>query len=215
MTLDIINNTLGVEVVSMVGGRLVDGVFSPLLSKGIKVPATNTGPYSPASDNQTSVLLRCFEGESPVTQGNTLLDEILVDGLPPRPAGEVQIKVRFTKTVNDMLEVGWNVEGTPIQGNHTIHMRSGLHSPAEMEKRKKAMDDHMEGWAARNNSISATSSPPGAGLADVTHRPALPRTHRTCRERRVICRERLGTQRSGARAARAQDRRHRRGRRSG
>ena len=161
VVLDIINNTLGVEVVSMVGGRLVGGVFSPILAKGLKVPAMNTEPYYPASDNQTSVMLRCFEGESPVTQGNTFLDEIRVDGLPPRPAGEVQIQVMFTKTVNDMLEVGWNVQEANIQGTHTIHMRSGLHSAEELEKRKKAMDDLWgEGRPGAATKPEPPSTPP-------------------------------------------------------
>ena len=145
VVLDVVNNSLGLDVVSNIGGRIVPGIFSKILEKDTKVPTSNTDNYSTASDNQEAVLLRCFEGEAPVVDRNTLLDEIQVGGLPLRPAGEVTIDVTFKKTISDLLEVGWTVEGTDIQGSHTIQMRSGLHSEEELDRRKQVLDGMWSG----------------------------------------------------------------------
>jgi len=150
VALDIVNNSLGLEVSSMVGGQPVSGIFSRILDKGLKVPVSKTGPYLTAHDDQTSVMLRCFEGEAPVTERNTLLDEIELSGLPARPAGELKIDVTFAKSVSDTLEVGWEVDGTPIQGSHTIEMRSGLHSPEEFDRRKSELDRAWGGNSGSN-----------------------------------------------------------------
>jgi molecular chaperone DnaK len=157
---DIVNNSLGIEAVTLLNDRPMPDTFVVHIQKGAKVPGSGAGRYTPLADGQTSVLLRCFEGEFPFTAGNILLDEIPVSGLPERPAVENKIDVTFTKTPDDMLEVNWTVEGTDIRGTHTIRMRSGLHDDDELARRRSTLDAMWIGGRASGSSTPAAAPPP-------------------------------------------------------
>ena len=172
VTLDMINNTLGVETTAEVGGRTVRGVFSPILAKGLCLPALRTETFATERDGQTTIEIRLFEGEAPVVEHNTLLDEIRISGLPLRPAGQVEVEVTFTKTTNDIIEVDWCVKGNQIRGCHVIPMRSGLHLADQLGRRAKVLDDL---WHGVRPARTASSASPPLSAADWRSSPLAPR----------------------------------------
>jgi molecular chaperone HscC len=67
--------------------------------------------YSTLVPNQTSIVLRIFQGESRRTEDNLLLGEFEVRGIPIGPAGQ-SVDVRFTYDLNGVLEVEATVIAT-------------------------------------------------------------------------------------------------------
>ncbi len=59
------------------------------------VPCDQTRVFYTGRDNQSSVVIRVAQGESPAFAENTYLGELTLDGLPPAKRGELQISVTF------------------------------------------------------------------------------------------------------------------------
>ena len=60
IVIDTNNHALGIEVAAMVGGKLVGGVFSPIILKDEKLPARKTEEYTTTVDDQEAVLVTCY-----------------------------------------------------------------------------------------------------------------------------------------------------------
>jgi molecular chaperone DnaK len=87
------------------------------------IPATEEKLYVTASDFQTQVKVSVFQGEDSSVGKNTLLKEFEVQGLPPLPAGQVKIKIRFSLDLNGVLQV--SCVDMVRNKEHTIEARYG------------------------------------------------------------------------------------------
>ncbi len=86
------------------GGDLRGGVFSPIIERNTVIPASRVHSFVTVSDGQRVVKFEIYQGESRVAKENILLGQIEVP-VPPAPAGEVSVEVRFTYDINGLLEV--------------------------------------------------------------------------------------------------------------
>jgi heat shock protein 1/8 len=106
-----VNDTLLLDVTPFsLGIETAGGVMTKLINRNATFPCTtksqgHRGTFSTYTDNQTSVLIRVFEGESQKTKDNTLLGEFLLDRIPPAPRGVPQIEVTFALDQNNVLSV--------------------------------------------------------------------------------------------------------------
>lgn len=101
---DVMPFSLGVEVAKRHAGRLEPGFFLPLIERNTFLPVSKMETVNTVEDNQTWVLLKVFQGEGRRVQDNVFLGEMQIE-VPPRPAGEVALNVRFTYTLDGLLEV--------------------------------------------------------------------------------------------------------------
>lgn len=98
--------TLGTSVVSDVGnGRLMSGVFDPILMKDSKIPCTKKKVYSTVNENQTSAVIDVYQGDGKLVTENTKIGEFLLEGIAEAPAGQEGIEVSFAYNLNGILEV--------------------------------------------------------------------------------------------------------------
>ena len=142
IVIDTNNHALGVEVATIVGGRLVGGVFSPIIPKDEKLPARKTEEYTTTVDNQESVVVTCYQGEHPMATENDLVGEpIEVSDLPPRPAGETRVAVTFDLGVDGMLDVGVNIPEAGLQGSRQFRLDRGFHSQEEIKNRGANLEE--------------------------------------------------------------------------
>lgn len=79
-------------------------LFSPLIERNTVLPASREGVYSTVADNQTSIRLSIFQGESRMCENNLRLGELSVN-VPMAPRGSESVSVRFTYDINGILEV--------------------------------------------------------------------------------------------------------------
>lgn len=101
---DVMPFSLGVEVAKRHAGQLETGFFLPLIERNTFLPVSKMETVNTVEDNQTTVLLKIYQGEGRRVQDNVYLGEMQIEVLP-RPAGEVELDVRFTYTLDGLLEV--------------------------------------------------------------------------------------------------------------
>ena len=102
---DVCPYTLGIEVVTdTYDSKLVQGVFSPIIERNNTIPTSKMQTYYTANDNQESINIKVFQGESRNTANNIYLGNVTVD-VPKGLAGHQSIEVRFSYDTNGLLEV--------------------------------------------------------------------------------------------------------------
>lgn len=101
---DVCPHTLGVEVVKQFGSQVNAGFFQPIIHRNTTIPVSKESSFSTVEANQYKVKLAVYQGEGRKVKDNLSLGELVVDGLPPGPAG-IELVVRFTYDTNGILEV--------------------------------------------------------------------------------------------------------------
>ncbi|TBU24509.1 HSP70-domain-containing protein [Dichomitus squalens] len=104
--LDVNSLTLGVEVVG--------DVMSPIIPRNTPIPTCMSKIYTTFADWQTSVVIRVFEGEEPLTRYNHLLGMFPLSGIPPARRGVPKIDVTFRLDVNGIMKVTAVDKGTSM-----------------------------------------------------------------------------------------------------
>ena len=103
--MDITPLSLGVEVINEDKVRKEGGIMNVIIKRGSKIPYINTKIYETTKDNQTTVSIIIYEGESHFVKYNNILGRVELNGLPKRPKGQVKIKIKFFIDVNGILTV--------------------------------------------------------------------------------------------------------------
>lgn len=116
------------------------GYFSPIIERNTIIPVSRVSRYYTMDDNQTSISVGVYQGEARLVRNNILLGELTVD-LPPAPAGEQMIDVRFTYDINGILEVEVVVVETGAKKRIVLEESPGSMSEEEIERRLTALAD--------------------------------------------------------------------------
>ncbi len=135
LLLDVTPLSLGIETEG--------GVMTKLVEKNTTIPAERKQTFSTASDNQTAVTIRVFQGEREMAADNRLLGQFNLEGLPPAPRGIPQIEVKFDIDANGILNVSAKDLGTSKEQTVRIEQSSGLNE-AEIQKMRKDAELHAE-----------------------------------------------------------------------
>jgi molecular chaperone DnaK len=82
-------------------------------------------------DDQTSVRLQIFQGDSRIAAENIKLGEIELYGLPPAPRGQVEIQVTFEIDTDGIVVVTARDRATGIEQATRIEVSAG-YAPDEV-----------------------------------------------------------------------------------
>ena len=129
--------TLGIEVSG--------GVIEPLITRNTAIPTKKSKIFSTASDNQSTVSIKIFEGERPFAKDNHLLGSFELSNLPLAPRGVPQIEVTFDLDANGILMVS-AVDKASTSNAKTIRItndKSRL-SQAEIDRMLKEAEQFKE-----------------------------------------------------------------------
>lgn len=83
----------------------IDGKFSVLIPKGTIVPYVNSGDYWTVHDNQTTISVETYKGDSQDCISNTHIGSFVIADLPPKPAGQAGMVVTFSLDKDGKLNV--------------------------------------------------------------------------------------------------------------
>ena len=123
---DVIPLSLGVETAG--------GVMTTLIKRNSIVPGRATKIFSTYADNQTSVLIRVYEGERAMTKDNNLLGTFGLCGIPPAPRGVPKIEVTFLTDTEGTLDVSAIDKSTGKESKIAITKDTGQLSSDEIAR---------------------------------------------------------------------------------
>jgi molecular chaperone DnaK len=133
LLLDVTPLSLGIETLG--------GVFTKLIERNTTIPTRKSEVFSTASDNQSSVEIKVYQGERPMAAHNRLLGVFQLANIPPAPRGLPQIEVTFDIDANGILNVTAKDRATQNEQKITITSSSGL-SKDEVEKMARDAEAH-------------------------------------------------------------------------
>ena len=133
LLLDVTPLSLGIETMG--------GVFTKLIERNTTIPTRKTDVFSTASDNQSSVEIKVYQGERAMAHDNRLLGVFQLGNLPPAPRGVPQIEVTFDIDANGILNVTAKDRATNNEQKITITSSSGL-AKDEVEKMARDAETH-------------------------------------------------------------------------
>lgn len=97
LLLDVIPSSYGIG--------LKGDIFSPIIPKNTVIPTSNSQKFTTTENNQSTITLSIYQGESEKTSENTFLSTIELRDILPAPAGLPQIEVRFDIDQNMIVNV--------------------------------------------------------------------------------------------------------------
>jgi len=100
---DITPYTFGTSAIGIVNGNPSGTQFVPLIRRNTKIPARRSEVFFTVVDNQETVDVRIYQGESPDAQDNVLLGNYWLN-LTPAPAGS-EITMHLDLDLNGILKV--------------------------------------------------------------------------------------------------------------
>jgi len=125
LLLDVTPLSLGIETLG--------GVFTKLIERNTTIPVKKGETFSTASDSQTSVEIKVYQGERSMAAYNRLLGVFQLGNIPAAPRGVPQIEVTFDIDANGILNVTAKDKATNNEQKITITSSSGL-SKEEVDK---------------------------------------------------------------------------------
>ena len=116
------------------GIGIKDLTFDTLIAKDSNLPISQRREYLTEKDNQENISIKTFQRKSvhsdakkTYDNGVDFVDEIVIDGIPPRKVGELTIGVTFELTKDDTLDVTVEIidrDGTLIEQHNKITQKA-------------------------------------------------------------------------------------------
>jgi len=127
--LDVVPQTLGIGTVA--------GFCDEILHRNTQIPCEQTRSFATSQDGQLEVRLRICQGESRRIADNTLLGEVVLSGLDPKPRGR-RIEVTFRIGADGMLEVAARDQESGVERQASVNLL-GAQSSAEVDAARERM----------------------------------------------------------------------------
>jgi molecular chaperone DnaK len=134
LLLDVTPHSLGIMVVG--------GYFHRLIERNTTVPTSKSHVFTTIRDDQTSVKILVFQGESDRAEDNELLGEFVLSGLRKAKRGDVEVEVTFEISADGIVSVSAKDLETGLQQSITVTATSSL-TEQEIQRMAGESRDYM------------------------------------------------------------------------
>jgi Molecular chaperone len=94
------------DVIPMgIGIERADGRMQVIFPRNSATPNAKAMTATTSRNNQETLCMRIYQGESPTAQENELLGEFLFSGISPAPAGKAQVELTFHINIEGILSM--------------------------------------------------------------------------------------------------------------
>jgi molecular chaperone DnaK len=108
------------------GIATVAGFCEELIRRNSRLPATMRKSFSTARDQQAVVRIVVCQGESRRLDNNTVIGDLVLANLPPRPRGETTIDVTFVIDASGILQVSARDAATGAEQRASLDLVGGI-----------------------------------------------------------------------------------------
>jgi molecular chaperone HscC len=121
-------------------GVIIEGDrFSPIIERNTPVPVSRVERYNTVQHRQTQVVFDICQGESPIGSENLKIGSVSLE-VPPLPAGEARIDVRFSYDASGLLVVDTHELTRDRHRQAVIQQLAGAIDAAEQARILKALE---------------------------------------------------------------------------
>jgi molecular chaperone HscC len=136
---DVCPYTLGTSVsIRKTQGFTENGHFFPIIERNTTIPVSRVERFFTMNDNQGIIQVDILQGEARLSSDNIFLGELKVP-VPPKPAGQEAVDVRYTYDVNGLLEVEATVVSSGLKKKLIIEKDPGYMTETEISGRIEAL----------------------------------------------------------------------------
>ena len=138
---DVCSYTLGVESSTVLPNGLIrSGLYSPIIERNTIIPTSRSERFYTMHNGQTEIDVKVYQGEARITRDNVFLGNLEVK-VPPKPAGEESVDIRFTYDINGILEVEVTTLSTGDIASIIIEKNPGAMTEEEIKESLAALKD--------------------------------------------------------------------------
>jgi molecular chaperone DnaK len=138
---DVTPHSLGVATAMDTDQGLIANIFSTIIPRNTVIPVSRSKLYFTVVDNQKQVQVEVSQGENLNAEDNVPLGSFMVEGLPPKPAGDVGIEVRFSFDLSGLLTVTASETSTGKQEQLLVNDASSHRLPSyELERSRDVVE---------------------------------------------------------------------------
>lgn len=152
LLLDVLSISLGLETMG--------NVFTKMVESNTTIPCRKEQTYTTGSDNQSSVEIKVYQGERPLTKDNKLIGNFVLGDIMPAPRGVPQISVVYDVDSNGILSVKAIDKATGKENSIRIEGATSL-TKEEIERMKTeaaANEDSDKAEMEKINKLNAADS---------------------------------------------------------
>lgn len=117
-----------------VGLETAGGVMEPLIDRNTTIPVKKTKKFSTSRDNQTSVLVKVYEGERKMVRDCNLIGKFNLNDIPKMPKKRPVIKVTFSIDADGILTCSATEKSSGKASKITIVNDKGRLTKDQIEK---------------------------------------------------------------------------------
>lgn len=150
LLIDVTPLSLGIETAG--------NVMTVLLPRNSTIPNSKSQTFSTFADNQTTVTIKIYEGERPMTRDCNLLGTFDLVNIPPAPRGVPQIEVTLNVDTNGILQVDALDKSSGRKQNITITNDKGRLSKDQIEEMVRAAEKFKDDDANLRDKIESRNA---------------------------------------------------------
>jgi molecular chaperone DnaK (HSP70) len=154
---DVTPYTFGTSALGEMDDEIYPYCFVPIIPKNTPIPVRRSEVFFTASNEQTSVEVRIYQGENPDAQENVKIGEFMVNGLSKAPAGNPVI-LDLALDVDGILQVSAREKKTGLERRITIEKPISRYDSAQLAEARERIGSLFDAQDTTASSGAASSA---------------------------------------------------------